>query len=232
MRVAYIVFTCQAYLKTRVVWQKATVFASGMDDVYYIGPRADASERLYHWGAEDDYKSLPYKMGDFFRASGLDYDWYFIMDDDTYLYRDRLERRVQELEATGIQPREAPYMEGCLLTHLAHTGWGVYHSGGAGTLISAKVYDEVRRSFLAFRDVHHAPYWCPHWCADICLGQWTAPIVGLCRVHSDRYHTDPAKAGDGVAEAITFHHLRRREDYYAHQYLGMSVGDAESLLHL
>jgi hypothetical protein len=214
MRIAYIVLTCQKYETTRMVWQKETVFSSiPMEDVFYLGHVMRPEDRLFSWGAGDDYDSLPYKFADFFRQSNLDYDWYFLMDDDTYVYTDRLQNKVKTIQEGGIDPRQVHYMEGHILTHIAYTRWGVYHSGGAGTLLSAKVYQEVRQMFQGITYEYRSP----HVCADICLGVWTKNIPGIRIKHSDRYHTDMAQQGkDKVEEAITFHHLKTKEDYLLH----------------
>lgn len=215
MRIAYVVLTCRAYEMTRRVWQKETVFSTtDLADVYYLGHEMRPADRLYSWGAGDDYESLPYKFADFFRWSEIDYDWYFLMDDDTFVYTDRLEERVRTIETqSGVNPRQEPYIEGHLLTHIAHTPWGLYHSGGAGTLLSAKVYEVVCQRFHGMTDEYRSP----HWCADICLGLWTKGIPGIRIVHSERYHTDMATGGK--EDAITYHHLKTKEDYTAHEAL-------------
>jgi hypothetical protein len=212
MRIAYIVLTCEKYISTRMLWQKETVFA-GVDraDIFYLGHTMKKEDRLFSWGAKDDYESLPYKLVDFFRHSHLDYDWYFLMDDDTYLYTDRLRNRLTLLEH-DIHPQRDAYMEGHVMTHIAHTEWGIYHSGGAGTLLSARVYNEVCQMFQTIPTEFHTP----HFCADICLGLWTKNIAGILIVHSELYHTDCAKYADNVKEALSFHHIATREGFLRH----------------
>jgi Fringe-like len=221
MRIAYIVLTCEKYETTRVPWQKKTVFSSvPTEDLFYLGHVMRPADRLYSWGAGDDYESLPYKFADFFRWSELSYDWYFLMDDDTYVYTDRLQTRVAAMEAEGVHPQQDAYMEGHILTHIADTPWGIYHSGGAGTLLSARVYREVKRMFHGITEEYRSP----HWCADICLGLWTKGLVGIRVVHSDRYHTDMARVGvDDTVGALTFHHLKTEEDFLAHQALSCKI---------
>ena len=212
MRIAYVVLTCEKYISTRMLWQKETVFA-GVDqaDIFYLGHTMKKEDRLFSWGAKDDYDSLPYKFIDFFRHSHLDYDWYFLMDDDTYLYTNRLCRRLALLEH-NMNPHRDAYIEGHIMTHIAHTEWGIYHSGGAGTLLSARVYNEVRQMFQTIP----ANFRAPHFCADICLGLWTKNIAGIRIVHSEHYHTDCARDTDNVKEALSFHHLTTQEDFLRH----------------
>ena len=213
MRIAYIVLTCEKYINTRMRWQMDTVFSSvNPADVFYLGHEMRPEDRIYSWGAGDNYESLPYKFVDFFRWSRLDYDWYFLMDDDTYVYTDRLQAQVNAITERGVNPRQDPYMEGHILTHIAHTPWGVYHSGGAGTLLSARVYQEVGQMFHGISGEYRSP----HWCADISLGLWTKGIPGIRVEHSDRYHTDMDRADD-TEPALTFHHLKTEEDYLTHR---------------
>jgi hypothetical protein len=251
MRIAYIVLTCEKYEKTRKVWQMDTVFCSvPKEDIYYLGHTMRPEDRLFSWGAMDDYDSLPHKFVDFFVHSdsgsgsgsgssgsssrgSLDYDWYFLMDDDTYLYVDRLKEKISTLE---INPQNDPYMEGCILTHLAGTPWGLYHSGGAGTLLSAKVYDEIKKQLRAMivcgeekegtEEMNKKIYTPPHICADISLGLWASGLPGIQREHCEEYHTEMSEiAGRDVPrevekKALTFHHLKTKEDFWAHWLLG------------
>jgi hypothetical protein len=210
MRIAYIVLTCKKYESTRIPWQKDTVFYHvDPQDIYYLGERMDSEKRLFSWGAGDDYDSLPYKFLDFFRHSCLNYDWYFLMDDDTFLYVDRFQQHVAAL---SIMPHEQPYAEGHVLTHIANSEWGVYHSGGAGTLLSAYTYHAVQDLLKGFP----SNYRTPHWCADISLGMWLKSIPDIQLVHNNLYHYESAKDGDHVKDALTFHHLSTQDDYLRH----------------
>lgn len=207
MKVAYIILTCKAYWETRAVWQKRTVFENvPMEDIYYLGHTMKPEERLFSWGAGDDYHSLPYKFSDFFKYSQLEtYDWFVFIDDDTYLYVDRLLRRLRSLDSFSL------YIEGHILTHVAHTEWGIYHSGGAGTVLSRPVYQAIQHYFQSITHEYRAP----HWCADICLGLWTKHIHGIQIIHSPEYHTDKySPENDNPNTALTFHHLKTEEDYH------------------
>lgn len=249
MRVAYIVLTCEKYEKTRMMWQMETVFRSvPKEDIYYLGHTMRPVDRLFSWGAADDYDSLPYKFVDFFvhweeevkgsnGGQGEPYDWFFLMDDDTYVYIDRLQKRVGQIPIAD--PHKELYMEGCYMTHLVGTPWGIYHSGGAGTLLSAKVYQEIReclRRMVIGPGGEKTLYTAPHCCADICLGLWASGLNGLRKEHLDDYHPEMSTiAGrtiggrmvsrrgidlEGERGAITFHHLKTKEDFWGHWLLG------------
>lgn len=217
MRIAYIVLTCKEYELTRIEWQKVTIF-SGVDrkDIYYLGNRTDEEKRLFSWGAADDYMSLPYKVLDFFRHSKLDYDWYFLMDDDTFVLTNRLQQHVDKLT---VDPHTELYSEGYILTHLAHTEWGAYYSGGAGTLFTAAMYKALQEKTNEFPK----NYVVPHWCADITFALWINSIPNIKMTHNDNYHYDRCNEyKDNKEEALTFHHLNKRDDFAWHQHLLLS----------
>ena len=205
MKVAYVILTCEAYWETRAVWQRSTSLASvSSEDIYYLGHRMDPEERLFSWGAADDYTSCPRKLADFFVHSQLDYDWFFFLDDDTYVYVDRLLQRLRALDPTSL------YTEGSLLEHLADTQWGCYHSGGAGTVLSKQAYLEIQRMLRRTPREEQTP----HQCGDICLGQWSQSITGMQMAHCSNYHATMYEEGrDDPQTIITFHRVSEEELY-------------------
>lgn len=214
MRIAYIVLTCKEYELTRLEWQKVTIF-SGVDrnDIYYLGNRMDPEKHMYSWGAADDYLSLPYKVLDFFRHSNLEYDWYFLMDDDTFVLADHLQAHVDKLT---VDPHTELYSEGHILTHLAHTEWGAYYSGGAGTLFTHAMYKALQEKVKEFKK----GYTVPHWCADITLALWINSIPDTVMKHDDNYHYDRLNEyKDDRDAALSFHHLNKRDDFAWHHHL-------------
>jgi len=248
MRIAYVILTCEAYETTRRIWQRDTVFGGGevpVEDIYYLGGVMREADRVFSWGAPDDYDSLPLKFVDFFVQTELGdkYDWFFLMDDDTYLYVDRLQRRVAFLEeegagagagaggaggdGVGIDPQQRVYAEGCFQTHLLRK-WGVYLSGGAGTLLSVATYRGIQEQLRQFLKgiggiAHYTP---PTICADICLGLWIKGLAGYRMIHEDGYHTEMARIGQGGSEKeLTFHHLKEQEDFWAHWRMGQEEKD-------
>lgn len=205
MRICFVVLTCEKYSNTRVLWLKETVFKNvSPQDVYFLGNRMDENQRMFSWGAPDDYNSCPVKYLHCFLYSDLgtkNYDWFFFMDDDTFVYIDRLKNHLRKYDPTE------PIMDGRLLDHVRHTQWGIYHSGGAGISMTAPVFHFLEK-FLKQKPFGYDP---PHWCGDICIGYWTRFFV---KQNHDAFHPDmydPQK--HNMESAITFHYLRKREDY-------------------
>jgi hypothetical protein len=203
MRIAYIVLSCKNYENTRIVWQRNTSLRDVPEsDIYYLSYRMELSKRLFSWGAHDAYYGLPFKLIDFFRYLYLDqYDWFVIIDDDTYIYVKRLEELLKQYSSAE------PIVIGKLLTHLRYTEWGDYFSGGAGTVISRATYDILYKHVLYTR---HDSYLARHWCADICLGTWLHQYPFITCINSDKFNTD--MEGDSTT-AISFHHLKIESDW-------------------
>jgi hypothetical protein len=193
-----------------VKWQKDTSLLNVRpEDIYYLGHVMDTERRLYNWGASDEYHALPYKTADFFRHLDLDYDWYVLIDDDTYVFHDRLQKILAQFSPNSY------ITMGHLLDHVKYELFS-YMSGGAGTAISRAVYNKV----CAY--VRSCPNPIIHWCSDICVGKWLIDIrkdvesnggimteINNCQIHPEYY--DPKK--DNMSRALTFHHLKTREQY-------------------
>ena len=210
MRIAYVILTCEKYFDTRVKWQKETALLNVKpEDIYYLGHKMDQEQRLYSWGASDEYHALPYKTTDFFKNMDLDYDWYVLIDDDTYVFHDRLQRLL-----ANYSPNLLISM-GCTLDHVNEELFS-YHSGGAGSVLSKTLYKEVCKYVRA----------CPnpiiHWCSDICVGKWLLDIKKdaekqdriMFNLHNPNFHPENYQSGkDNITDAITFHHLKTRDEY-------------------
>ncbi len=206
-RIAYIVLTCEKYISTRVPWQLQTVFEHvPREDIFYLAHTMDPTQRLFSWGADDSYHGLPYKYTDFFRYANLTgYDWFVLMDDDTYVFCDRL------VEMVSHYSPEMNLSMGHLLTHIADTQWGTYFSGGAGTVLSRAAYELLCNYVQRTPDIGELV---PHWCADICIGRWLRRHPQIQQVHRPDFHPENvASALRDSLTAITYHHLKSWEEY-------------------
>lgn len=205
MRICYIILTCEKYFDTRAKWQLETMFENiNKDDIYFLGHKMDTENRLYNWGAPDDYNSLPFKFIHFFKYIHLDYDWYVLIDDDTYVYHDQLRKMLEKYYSNKT------LCIGRLLRHIEHTPWGIYLSGGAGTVLSRTLY-EYLRMYITYNPLQNLAL---HWCADICLGLWIKQIQGYVIIDNPNFHTEYYnKLEDNIENAITFHRLKVKDDY-------------------
>jgi len=206
MRVAYIILTCEKYFSTRVQWQLQTMFRHvDRSDLYFLGHTMDPERRLYSWGAGDSYEQLPSKFIDFFKNTDLDYDWFILIDDDTFVFTDRLQTQLSEYHSHDS------FAVGQLLDHIHDSYWGFYLSGGAGTVISRMLYHQLC-SYVRTAPSHLVSC---HWCADISLCMWIKGVGGQL-FHHPQFHADIYNSSkDDLSKAITFHHLKEWKDYEA-----------------
>ena len=205
MRICYIVLTCEKY-STRREWQLATMFKHfPKEDIYYLGHTMDVDSRLFSWGAGDAYDMLPYKFLHFFKNMKLDYDWYVFIDDDTFVFHDRL---VQLLTHKNS---EEPICIGKKLDHIQHTPWGTYMSGGAGTVLSKSLYTQLCDFIQIIPNPSGLIF---HWCADICLGIWIRLVRNVQYINHPGFNTEMhLYCNASLTYDITFHHLKQWDDY-------------------
>ena len=212
MRIAYVILTCEKYFDTRVKWQKQTSLLNVKpEDIYYLGHKMDLDQRLYNWGASDEYHGLPEKLSDCFRHLSFEgYQWIVIADDDTYLFTDRLHKSL------CIYPSTSLISVGKMLDHVKQEFFE-YHSGGAGTCFSSGLYNEIAAHIRS--DGNRKIY---HWCADLNSQYWinevkkkahnhlkTVSQLDCANFHPEYYNPQT----DNISKAITFHHLKTREQY-------------------
>ena len=207
MKICYLVLTCEKYVHTRVQWQRTTMFKHiSPDDIYYLGHKMDVLHRIFSWGAKDDYNSLPYKLVDFFTHIDIKYDWYVLIDDDTFVFHDRLVSLLSTYSPTDS------VCIGKKLDHVKQTLWE-YYSGGAGTVLSHSIFTHL----CTFVRNTHVSYLVCHWCADICLGWWIKQIPDVLHIDHPQFHTDTHQPTiNDLYQAITFHHLTESYHYLSY----------------
>lgn len=131
INVCYIILTCEKYLPTRVSWQKKTCFKDvNPKDCYFISSKKK-EPNIYGWNTEDDYSSCIIKYIKFFQNMKLKYDWYMFIDDDTYVFPNRVEQYLARFDKTQ------PLYIGAMWSHLDDLR---FMSGGAGFFLTNKTY--------------------------------------------------------------------------------------------
>jgi len=191
-------------MTTRVPWQLQTMFQHiDRNDLYFLGHTMDPTQRLFSWGCGDSYEELPFKFIDFFKNLTLDYDWYVLIDDDTFVFTERMKALLSTYQSHDS------FAVGQLLDHIRTSEWGIYLSGGAGTVISRMLYHQL----CAYIRSTPLPIVFCHWCADIALGTWIKRVGGQLFHHPD-FHADIYQPSiHHLKQAITFHHLKEWKDY-------------------
>ena len=93
MKICYIISTCDKYLDTRVKYQMETFFNDvNQNDIFYLTSKSNIEKRHFGWNCMDDEKNITWKYIHFFynMSNILEYDWYIFVDDDTFIFIDRL----------------------------------------------------------------------------------------------------------------------------------------------
>jgi len=123
INVCYIILTCEKYLQTRAKWQKETCFKDVSENDCYFLSCKPSPPNTYGWNTEDDYKSCIIKYVKFFQNLTIKYDWYMFIDDDTYVFPNRVEQYLANYDNTQ------PLYIGSIWKHIKELR---FTSGGAG----------------------------------------------------------------------------------------------------
>ena len=205
IKICYIVLTCKKYLETRVKWQKATCFKD-VSDCYFLSSTKKAPD-VYGWDTADDYASCIDKYIKFFQNLDLDYDWYMFVDDDTFVYTNRVEQYL-----TTFDPNQTVY-HGFMWSHIDDLR---YMSGGAGFFLTKSTYKEVRKFLLEPENALIRSKEKPH-NGDVLMGIWIREINRK-NDYKIKLISDPHNLRIGGVElnkdllnCLTFHYVNSEE---------------------
>lgn len=207
MSICYIISTCEKYLDTRVKYQLQS-FLKHVDqkDIYYLTAKPNLAERQFGWNCLDDPYNITWKYINFIYNMNIpEYDWYAFIDDDTFVFKNRLEKLLQNYDCNEC------YYIGKELDHIKRN-FGLYMSGGAGYLISKKLYFLID-SYVKQRGPNSS---FKHWCDDLCIGLWIQEIAKqhkLNQIDNNNFHTELHKNDFEIKDAITFHKVMTKEQY-------------------
>jgi hypothetical protein len=215
-KIAYIILTCEKYLNSRVKWQVKSCFKYiNKSDCYYISciPHIFKYSRIYGWNTKDDYKSCPDKYIAFLKNLNLNYDWYVFIDDDTFVYPNRLENFLDNFNKTNHL-----YI-GYLLTHLRELN---YMSGGAGFVISHPTYllikNFINNSCINY--IQHKYY--EQIYGDVSFGIWIKLINEMLLTEKKEpiqlvgnlnFQPNIHNNVEQLNECITFHYVNSKEQF-------------------
>lgn len=200
--VCYIILTCEKYLNTRVKWQNETCFKDVPEkDCYFLSCK-EVKPNIYGWDTEDDYKSCIIKYIKFFQNLTINYDWYMFIDDDTYVFANRVEQYLSNYDKS-----EALYI-GVKRDHIPDIR---YTSGGAGFFITNPTYnllkthlseEENTTSRVAGYEIY----------GDVTFGLWIREIHRSTNksikliADGNNLNSDVHKSVPDILRAVTFHY--------------------------
>jgi len=209
MRICYIISTCNKYLETRVKFQMETMLKDfSTNDIYYLTSRPDIEKRQFGWNCMDDEKNISWKYIHFIYNMNIpEYDWYIFIDDDTFVFQNRLENLLQTYNHNEC------YYIGNQLDDKKNTH-GLYMSRRAGYAISNALYSEMY-SYLRENGINNSY---KHLQEDLCIGLWVQDIskkdgIKVHNINNNLFHLDSHKYDNELSDAITFHKVTLLEQF-------------------
>jgi len=206
MKICYIISTCDKYLDTRVKYQMET-FLNDIDknDIFYLTSKSNIEKRYFGWNCMDDEKNITWKYIHFFynMSNILEYDWYIFVDDDTFIFIDRLKLLLTKYNKDDF------YYIGNELDHIKKD-FCLYMSGGAGYAISNGLY-KILYNHVKCNGINNSY---KHWCDDLCIGLWINELknkYNIIQIDNKNFLIDPHKNHDDLNNAITIHRTMTEE---------------------
>lgn len=188
MKVTYVILTCEAYLPTRGKALRETWLRDV--DFWFLSAHENRAERVLGWNTDDSYASCVDKYVEFFTHVDLDADWIVFVDDDTFVYPDRLAAYLE-----GFDPTQRYYM-GYRFPISASGGM----SGGAGIVLSRPTYTAVCETLRTQAPERSSLY------TDESLCAWVKTVPDVQFVSDDRFHWRSAGSVEEQRTAFTFHY--------------------------
>jgi hypothetical protein len=135
-------------------------------DIYYLTSKPNIEKRQFGWNCMDDPKNITWKYIYFIYNMNIpQYDWYIFIDDDTFVFQNRLENLLQQYNHSDY------YYIGKELDHIKNE-FCLYISGGAGYAISNSLYSKLYE-YVHKNGINNSY---KHWCDDLCIGLWIREI--------------------------------------------------------
>ncbi len=199
MKCCYIVLTCNNYLNTRAKWlYENSLFTVDQNDIYFLSYESKPPN-IYGWKTNDNYEGCPLKYISFFKNMTIEYDWYFFIDDDTFVYTDRLYKFLENYDKN-----ESLYI-GLKCGNLCHM------SGGAGFLITNSLYKQL------IEYIRNTPE------NELKITKYGDESLGIWLINLDKkmintrvptiFNTEKHRNNEELEKCITFHYLKNEEDY-------------------
>ena len=222
MKIAYIILTCKQNIDLRVKYQKQT-FLQTRDikiglvncniDYFCISSKMEEpNSSIYGWNTSDKYQDLTYKYLAFIINMEIpQYDWYFFIDDDTFVFPNRL---VEYLANYNSNNRFYIGNTYSITNHKLLTFDPIsYMSGGSGFLLSKSVYSSLKTYLTLSENIDKDPLF---EIADVTMGIWInrlsqdSPIDIIdCKLFNPVKHANAEELNTN----ITFHNVKIKDEY-------------------
>ena len=207
MKICYIISTCEKFINTRVKYQMETFLNHiNKEDIYYLTSKPDIDKRQFGWYCMDDEKNITWKYIHFIynMTNILNYDWYVFIDDDTFVFIDKLKKLLESYNSS-----ENFYI-GYELDHIKKD-FCLYMSGGAGYAISNSLYN-ILYDYVKSVGIDNSY---KHWCDDLCIGLWINELKSkhdIKQINNSKFLISRFKNETELNDAITCHEIKTKED--------------------
>lgn len=206
MKLCYIISTCDKYINTRVKYQLETYLKDvNNEDIFYLTSKPNEIKRQFGWQCMDDEANITWKYIHFIynMKSILNYDWYIFIDDDTFVFIDRLKNLLENYNSS-----ENFYI-GNQLDHIKKD-FCLYMSGGAGYAISNSLYN-ILYKYVQENGINKSY---KHWCDDLCIGLWIDELKKehtIIQIDNKNFLIDTHKNEVELNTSITIHKTMTEE---------------------
>ena len=199
MKICYIILTCEKYLSSRVKFLLQTSLKNiNPTDIYLLSCKS-IDPNIYGWDTPDNYEGCPLKYIRFFQNMKLDYDWYYFMDDDTFVFPKRLNNFVM-----NYNKEDSLYIG----NRCKNYSFPIYMSGGGGFLLTKSLYfsliDYIRNTpeDTLLTSIY----------GDYLIGLWLTNINKK-TIEVDIFNSSIHKNDSQLENYISFHYLKTKEEY-------------------
>jgi hypothetical protein len=168
-------------------------------DIYYLTSKPDYEKRHFGWNSLDDPFNITWKYIYFIynMNSILSYDWYIFIDDDTFVFIERLKNLLANYNKNDL------YYIGNELDHIK-SAYCAYMSGGGGYAISNGLYN-LLYSYVKENNISGSY---KHWCDDLCIGLWIHELKekhDIKQIDNKHFLIDQPADEEELNNAITIH---------------------------
>ena len=160
MKILYIIKSCDSYYSTRVSFIKdGWIRKINSDSDYVVITSSIGDEKTYRCNCGDTYISTAEKVRSFLNNYQFEgYDWYFLIDDDVFVFPEKLENYINEKNIESDSPTIIANVN-CYFSEMKEDSF----CGGAGVLMTKKTIS-LFKNFIS-EDSES----CGYGCDDCCL---------------------------------------------------------------
>jgi len=214
MNILYVILSCEKFLPTKCKWITDTWIKKikKEDQFVILTNKNDIENNIVGYNTGDEYKDAADKYSEFFTNYDLPdrIDWLFFVDDDTYVYTNRLEEMLKLYSGNEVIAREI-WVGPEVAARGIHKDNGKVvfpinsPSGGSGFAMSRKTFLTIKKYII--KDLH-----CKCHNGDVTFGFWfrdnNIPIINRSDVLRSQNPEHPENIG--IKNVVTWHYCEQK----------------------